>query len=52
MKPEILDGLVSFDEVILLEIQCMVDSMEADDLFYIIVMYALIFPEQSIIITF
>ena len=44
-KPEITDELFSFDEVIVLELRCMVDSMEADDLFCRIVMDALIFSE-------
>ena len=44
-KPEITDELVSFHEVILLELRCMVDSMTADDLFCRLVMDALIFSE-------
>ena len=44
-KPEITDELVSFDEVILLELQWMVDLMAADDLFCRLVMDALIFSE-------
>ena len=44
-KPEITDELVSFDEVILLELRWMVYSMAADDLFYRLVMNALIFSE-------
>ena len=42
-KPEISDELVSFDEVIILEIKLMVDSMAEDDLFCRLVMDALIF---------
>ena len=42
-KPEITDELVSFDEVILLELRWMGDSMAADDLFCRLVMDALIF---------
>ena len=42
-KPEITDELVSFDEVILLELLWMVDLMAADELFYRIVMDTLIF---------
>ena len=44
-KPEIADELKSFDEVILLELQSMVDSMAEYDLFYRLVMDALIFSE-------
>ena len=44
-KPEIIDELVSFDEVILLEPRWMVDSMASDDLFCRLVMDALIFSE-------
>ena len=44
-KPEITDELVSFDEVILLELRWMVDSMAADDLFCRLGMDALIFSE-------
>ena len=33
LKPDIRYELVSFDEVILLELRWMVDSMAADDLF-------------------
>ena len=44
-KPEITDELVSFDEVIILELRWMVDLMAADDLFCRIVMDALIFSE-------
>ena len=44
-KPEITDELVSFYEVILLELQCMVDYMAADDLFCRLVMDALIISE-------
>ena len=40
VKPEISDKLVSLDKVILLELQCMVDSMEADELFCILAMDA------------
>ena len=42
---EIAYKLVSFDEVILLELQWMVDLMAADDLFCRLVMDALIFYE-------
>ena len=42
-KPEITDELVSFDEVILLELRWMVDSMAIDDLFCRIVMDVLTF---------
>ena len=42
-KLEITDELVSFDEVIILELRWMVDLMAADDLFYRLVMDALIF---------
>ena len=45
VKPDITDKLVSFDEVILLELRWMVDVMSADDLFYRLVMNALIFSE-------
>ena len=45
VKPEISDELVSFDEVIILELQCMVDLMAADDLLCRLVMDALIFSE-------
>ena len=38
MKPEITDELVSFDEVIILELRWMVDLMAEDDLFCILVM--------------
>ena len=44
-NPDTTYELASFDEVILLELRWMVDSMAADDLFYILVMYALIFSE-------
>ena len=44
-KPEITDELVSFDEVIFLELRWIVDSMAADDLFCILVMDALILSE-------
>ena len=44
-KPEITDKLVSFDEVILLELRWMEDSMAADALFCRLVMDALIFSE-------
>ena len=44
-KPEITDELVSFDEVILLKLRWMVDSMAEDDLFCRLVMDALIFSE-------
>ena len=45
LKINISDMLVSLDEAILLELQCMVDSMSEDDLFYKIEIYALIFSE-------
>ena len=45
-KTEIIDELVSFDEVILLELQWMVDLMAAGDLFCRLVMDALIFSEN------
>ena len=44
-KPEIADELVSFYEVILLELRWMVDSMASDDLFCRLVMDDLIFSE-------
>ena len=44
-KPYITDELVSFDEVILLELRWMVVLMAAYDLFCRLVMYALIFSE-------
>ena len=44
--PEIKYALVSFDEVIPLELQCMVDFMAAHDLFCRLVMNALIFSES------
>ena len=44
-KPDITDELVSFDEVIILELQWMVDLMAVDDLYYRLVMDALIFSE-------
>ena len=44
-KPEITDELVSFDEVIILELRWMVNSMAADELFCRLVMDALIFSE-------
>ena len=45
MKLEISDELVSFYEVILLELRWMVDSVAADDLLSRIVIEALIFSE-------
>ena len=45
VKPEISDELVSFDEVILLELLWMVDLMTEDDLFCRLVMYALFFSK-------
>ena len=45
LKPGISDELVSFDEVILLEILWMVDLMAEDDLFCRLAMDALIFSE-------
>ena len=44
-KPEIIDELVSFGEVILLELRWMVDFMAADDLSCRLVMDALIVSE-------
>ena len=44
-KPDIKDELVSFDEVILLELLWMVDSMAEDDLFCRLVMDAIILSE-------
>ena len=44
-KPEITDELLSFYEVILLELRWMVDSMAADELFCRLVMDALIFSK-------
>ena len=44
-KPEITDELVSFDEVILLKVQWIVDLMAVDYLFCRLVMDALIFSE-------
>ena len=44
-KSEITNEWESFDEAILLELQCMVDSMAADDLFCRLVMDALLFSE-------
>ena len=46
-KPDITYELVTLDEVILLELRWMVDSMEADDSFCRLVMDALIFSEYS-----
>ena len=43
VKPDISDELVSFDEVILLELRRMMDSMAEDDLLCKIEMYAFIF---------
>ena len=51
MKVDISDILVSFDEVILLEIRCMVDPMEKDDLLCKLGMDDLIFSEYSRITT-
>ena len=45
VKPEISDELVSFDEVIILELQCMVYLMASDDLSCRLVMDAFIFSE-------
>ena len=42
-KPEITNELMSFDVVIFLELRWMLDSMAADDLFFRLVMDALIF---------
>ena len=44
-KPEVTDKLVSFDEVIILEIRRIMYLMAADDLFCRLVMDALIFSE-------
>ena len=44
-KPEISDELVSFDEVIILELRCMVDLLAADDLFCKLAIVDLIFSE-------
>ena len=44
-KPEVKDELVPFDEVIILELRWVVDSKEADDLLFILVMDAQIFSE-------
>ena len=46
-KPKITDELVSFDEVILLELRWMVDLMAADVLFCRLVMDALIFQNNQ-----
>ena len=46
-KPGITDELVSFDEVIILELLWMVDLVAADDLFCRLVIDALIFSEHS-----
>ena len=43
LKYEILDTLLQFDELILLELRCMVYSITADDLFCKIEMDDLIF---------
>ena len=47
-KPEITEKLVSFDEVMTLELQWMVDLIAEDDLFCRLLMDALIFSEYSI----
>ena len=47
VKPYITDELVSFDEVILLEIQLILNLMEKYHLFCRIVMDVLIFSEYS-----
>ena len=44
-KPDIIDELVSFNEVINLELQWMVDLMAEDELLCRLVMDALIFSE-------
>ena len=44
-KPKITYELVSFDEVIILEVLWMVNLISADDLFCRLVMNALIFSE-------
>ena len=46
-KPDIIDELVSFNEVINLELQWMVDLMAEDELLCRLVMDALIFSEWS-----
>ena len=46
-KPEIKNELVSFDEVIILELRWMVDLMAADDLFCRLVMDALTFQNNE-----
>ena len=43
VNPEISDKLVSFDEVILLKLQCMMYFMAADELFCKLALDALIF---------
>ena len=45
VKPEISDELVSFDEIILLELRWKVDLIAAYELLCILVMDALIFSE-------
>ena len=47
-KPDIIDELVSFNEVINLELQWIVDSMAEDELLCRLVMDAFIFYEQLI----
>ena len=47
MKVDISDILVSFDEVVRLELQCMVDSMAEDDLLCKSEMDDFIFSEYS-----
>ena len=48
LKVDISDMLVSFGEVIILELWCMVDSMESDELFCKLEMNDLIFSEYSL----
>ena len=45
LKADISDMLVSFDEVIILELQYVVDSMAEDDLFCNLEIDALVFSE-------
>ena len=47
LRVEISDILFSFDEVIILELRCMVDSMAENDLFCKLEVYALIYSEYS-----
>ena len=45
LKDDISDTLVSFDEVVFLELRCMVDLMTSDKLFFKNEIKALIFSE-------